>query len=83
MCTSHRGIKRIEKKISKRGAHIRDSLGRFSERLAKTKSMRRGHIVFRLAEPNGGNYALECAEGRVQVTESAAAGVGVAPLIEA
>jgi len=72
----------MEKKTNESRVHFRNSLDRISERLAKTKSIRPGHIVFRLAGAEGGNYALECAEGRVRVTESAAAGVDVVPLIE-
>jgi hypothetical protein len=54
----------MEKKTNESRVHFRDS-----ERLAKTKWIRPGHIVFRLAGAEG-NWALECAEGRVRVTES-------------
>lgn len=72
----------MKHEASKGRGNFRDSLGRISERLARTKSMKPGHIVFRLEGPEGGNYAVECGEGKVRVTASAAAAVDTAPLIE-
>ncbi len=72
----------MEHETSEGRGTFRESLGRISERLARTKSMKPGHIVFRLEGPEGGNYAVECSEGNVRVVESAAAGGDVVPLIE-
>jgi hypothetical protein len=72
----------MKKEASADRGNFRDTLSRISEQLAITKSMKPGHIVFRLEGPEGGNYAVQFSEGKVQVTESAAAGFDVAPLIE-
>ena len=56
--------------------------GRLLERLAKTKAMKPGDIVFRLAGPGGGNFVVECSEKGARVAESAAAGADCAPLVE-
>lgn len=59
-----------------------ECLGRVSERLAKSKAMKLGDIVFRLAGEGGGNFVVECSEKGVRVAESAAAGADRAPLLE-
>lgn len=40
------------------GGSFQDTLGRIAERLAKTKSMKQGDIVFCLSGPGGGNYLI-------------------------
>jgi len=71
-----------ETSAGKSRASFQDTLGRISERLAKSRSMRRGDIVFRLSGPGGGNYLVECGEGQARVAETAAAGVDRTPLVE-
>lgn len=69
----------------KRGAGrltFQDSLIRASERLAKSKAVRPGDIVFRLAGEGGGSFVVECGEQGVRVAETAAAGADRAPVIE-
>jgi hypothetical protein len=61
---------------------FQESLGRVSERLAKSKAMKPGDIVFRLAGEGGGNFVVECSEKGVRVAESAAAGADRTPLVE-
>lgn len=68
----------------KRGAGLtfQDSLIRVSDRLAKSKMLRAGDIVFRLAGEGGGSFVVECNEQGVRVAESAAAGADRTPLVE-
>ena len=61
---------------------LEEALGRVSERLAKSKVMKPGDIVFRLAGQGGGNFVVECSEKGVHVAESAAAGADRTPLVE-
>jgi hypothetical protein len=61
---------------------LQDLLEHLSGRLAKSKVMKRGDIVFLLSGPGGGNYVVECTEGQARVAQSAAAGVDRTPLIE-
>lgn len=61
---------------------FQESLGRVSERLAKSKAMKPGDIVFRLAGQAGGNFVVECSEKGVRVGESPAAGADRTPLVE-
>lgn len=61
---------------------VKEVLERGCERLAKSKAMRVGDIVFRLDGQGGGNFVLECREDGVRVAESAAAGADRTPLIE-
>jgi hypothetical protein len=63
-------------------ASFQDTLERMSEQFAKSRSMKRGDIVFRLSGTGGGNYLVECGEGRARVAETAAAGVDRTPLVE-
>jgi hypothetical protein len=71
----------MEHKASEARKNFRDALGRLSERLAKAKSMKPGHIVFRLEGTEAGIYTVQCGYGKVQVMDSAAE-VDTAPLIE-
>jgi hypothetical protein len=61
---------------------FQESLKRVSERLAKSKSMKPGEIVFRLAGTGGGNFVVEFGEKGVRVAESPAAGADSLPLVE-
>jgi hypothetical protein len=61
---------------------LEEALERVSERFAKSKAMKPGDIVFRLAGQGGGNVVVECSEKGVHVAESAAAGADRTPLVE-
>lgn len=71
------------KQSSRRGrGTFQETLGQVSERLAKTKAMKPGDIVFRLAGQGGGNFIVECGETGARVSESPAAGADRTPLVE-
>jgi hypothetical protein len=53
-----------------------------SDRLAKSRSVKRGNVLFNLTGADGGTYLVEFGEGQARVTASPAAGVSAAPLIE-
>jgi hypothetical protein len=74
----------MAKKSAERVARgtLKEALGRISERLAKSKAMKPGDIVFRLGGQGGGNFVVECSEKEVHVAESAAAGADRSPLVE-
>jgi len=61
---------------------FREVLNRVTERFARTRSMKPGHIVFRLEGTDGGSYVLECTKGECRILETAAAGIETVPLIE-
>jgi hypothetical protein len=66
----------------RRRGTLQESLERISERLAKSKAMKPGDIVFRLAGEGGGNFVIESSDDGVRVVESAAAGSDRTPLVE-
>lgn len=61
---------------------FQDSLMQASKRLAHSKTVRPGDIVFRLAGEGGGSFVVEYGEQGVRVAESAAAGADRPPLVE-
>ena len=73
---------RTRTSAGKRQGSFQDTLERLSERFAQGRAMKRGDIVFRLTGPGGGNYLVECGDGRARVTETAVAGVDRTPLVE-
>jgi hypothetical protein len=73
---------RARRSAGKGRGSFQDTLERISERLAKSRSMKRGDIVFRLSGRGGGNYLVECGEGQARVADTAAAGIDRPPLVE-
>lgn len=63
-------------------ATFQESLERLSQRLAKSKIVKPGDIVFRLTGQGGGNFVAQFGEAGTRVVKSAAAGAGRTPLVE-
>jgi SCP-2 sterol transfer family len=61
---------------------FQQTLERISERLAKSRSMKQGDIVFRLTGAEAGAWMVQCGEGAARVAPLPAAGSDRAPLIE-
>lgn len=61
---------------------FQQTLERVAERFAKSRSMRRGNVLFRLTGSGGGTYVVECGDGQARVITSPAAEPDTAPLIE-
>ncbi|BDC46032.1 SCP2 sterol-binding domain-containing protein [Paraburkholderia terrae] len=67
---------------SKTRATLEDSLVRIAEKLAKSKSLKPGVIVFTLTGSDAGNHVIECSEGQARVVESSDSRSDTVPLIE-
>jgi hypothetical protein len=61
---------------------LEDSIRRISDRLAKSKCLKAGNIVFTVPESGTGNYVIACGEALARVVDARAMKTGDMPLIE-
>jgi hypothetical protein len=61
---------------------FQQTLERISERLAKSRSVKQGDIVFRLTGDGGGTFLVECGPGSARVTPLPSTAPDRAPILE-